>query len=186
MSDVTGPDVHRCEACPRLVACRSQIVNGRGDADADLVVVGEAPGRVEDAEGVPFVGRSGTILDEAIQANGVNPDRVRITNCVRCRPPENRDPRVGERANCRRHLDRELAEVDPTVVLALGRIPAQELVGERLTVTERAGEVLERELGGATRQLVIGLHPAATLYDRSKTPVFEAALTTAIELADLG
>lgn len=180
-----GPSVTDCERCPALVECRSQIVNGRGAADADLVLVGEAPGRFEDEAGRPFVGRSGEVLDAAIVDLGVDPGVVRITNTVRCRPPDNRDPTVGERDNCRGHLEAEIAAVDPAVVLALGRVPAQALVGERLSVTDRAGEVVDRELGGRVRPLVIGLHPAATLYDGSKTGTFTGALEAAIELAGL-
>lgn len=179
------PAVTACERCTDLVSCRTQIVNGRGDVAAPLVIVGEAPGQQEDAAGVPFVGRSGELLDAAIEACGVEPGDVRITNTVRCRPPENRDPYVGERRNCRDHLDNELAVVDPAVVLALGRIPAQELTGESLSVTDRAGEVVPLDIGGERRLLVIGLHPAATLYDRTKTDAFEDALKTALGLADL-
>ena len=182
---VADPDVETCTKCPELVACRTKIVNGRGDPSANLALVGEAPGRFEDETGVPFVGRSGELLDEALVDLGVDPAMVRITNCVRCRPPDNRNPRVGERQNCRGHLDTELEAIDPSVVLTLGRVPTQELLGEPITVTELVGEVRELPIAGSTRQLVIGLHPAATLYDRTKRPAFEEALTRAIELAGL-
>ena len=185
MTERIGPDVTACTRCPDLVACRTQIVNGRGDERADLVAVGEAPGRVEDELGRPFVGRSGDILEATLDRLGVDPDRVRITNCVRCRPPDNRDPRVGERNSCRDHLETEVAHVDPVVILALGRIPTAELVGGSRSVTECVGETVEVAVGGARRPVVIGLHPAATLYDRTKRPAFEAAVETAVDLAGL-
>ena len=84
--------VKECERCPALVDSRSRIVNGAGPTDADLVFVGEAPGANEDDQGEPFVGRSGTVLDDALRDAGLARSDVRITNCVKCRPPDNRDP----------------------------------------------------------------------------------------------
>lgn len=185
MIERDGIAVTECTLCSDLVDSRSQIVNGRGDPEADLVLVGEAPGRVEDVEGVPFVGRSGEILEDLLADLGVSSEAVRITNCVRCRPPDNRDPRVEHRRNCRGHLDYEIGQIDPTVLLTLGRVSATELLGESIAVTEQAGEIHEIDIAGERRQLVIGLHPAATLYDRSTRPTFEVALERAIELADL-
>ncbi|MFW6448479.1 MAG: uracil-DNA glycosylase [Halobacteriota archaeon] len=182
---MADPDVHACTRCPALVEGRTRIVNGRGDDDASLVLVGEAPGREEDDAGRPFVGRSGRLLESALLAHDVEPATVRITNLVRCRPPDNRDPHVAERANCRDHLERELALVDPAVVLTMGRIPTQELLGGSMKVTEAVGSIETVELGGATRTVVVGLHPAATLYDRTKTAAFEAALERALDLAGL-
>lgn len=177
--------VSGCHRCPDLVDERTQIVNGDGALDAPAVFVGEAPGRFEDERGVPFVGRSGELLDEALAERGLGREDVRITNCVRCRPPENRNPRVGERANCRAYLDTELTIVDPQVILTLGRIPANELLDRQVSVTKDAGSTAEISIDGTTYTVVIGLHPAATLYDRSKTATFEAALDRALELAGL-
>ncbi|MFP4590646.1 MAG: uracil-DNA glycosylase family protein [Halobacteriales archaeon] len=179
------PDVHACTRCPALVECRTQIVNGRGAVDAALVLVGEAPGREEDAAGRPFVGRSGRLLEAALRERGVEPSAVRITNLVRCRPPDNRDPYVAERRHCRVHLEHELAVVDPEVVLTMGRIPTQELLDGSTKVTEAVGSTASTTLGGSVRTVVVGLHPAATLYDRSRTADFEAALERALDLADL-
>lgn len=185
MIERDGPEVRNCTLCSDLVESRSQIVNGRGDGDARLVLIGEAPGQVEDDEGLPFVGRSGEILEDTLTKFGVEPHAVRITNCVRCRPPDNRDPRVGERRNCRGHLDVEIGAIDPAVVLTLGRVPAEELLDESIAVTKRAGDIIEIDIAGATRQLVIGLHPAATMYDRSMLSTFESAVETAIDLAEI-
>lgn len=185
MTGTTDPIVHDCERCPALVESRSQIVNGRGPLDAELLLLGEAPGRYEDEIGRPFVGRSGELLDESLTSLGVDLEHVRITNCVRCRPPDNRDPHVNELGNCRSYLDDEIAAVDPEVLLALGRVPARELCAQPISVTERVGETLTRDLGGSDRTVVIGLHPAATLYDRTKRPAFERALSRAIALSGL-
>lgn len=177
--------VSGCRRCSELVEERTQIVNGDGALDAPAVFVGEAPGRYEDERGVPFVGRSGKLLDEALAERGLGREEVRITNCVRCRPPENRNPRAGERANCRSYLDAELAIVDPEVILTLGRIPASELLNRQVSVTNEAGSTADIKIDGTSYRVVIGLHPAATLYDRSKTATFEAALDRALEMAGL-
>lgn len=183
--DPASPRVTACTRCPALVESRSQIVNGQGHEDARLLLVGEAPGTVEDEAGVPFVGRSGGILNDALRERDLDRATVRITNCVRCRPPDNRNPHVEERRNCRSHLEREVRLVDPTVVLTLGRVPAEELLDRSVRVTAEAGTTETVDLGGAPRTLVIGLHPAATLYDRDKRGPFRAALDRAIDLADL-
>jgi len=176
-------NVVACERCPRLVDCRSRIVNGDGPLDAEICLVGEAPGQQEDREGRPFVGRSGTVLDEVLDEVGPGREAVRILNCVRCRPPENRDPTTGELDACREYLERELAAVDPAVVVALGKVPAEHLLGESVRVTSAAGEVREARVGDRSYRVVVSVHPAATLYDGSQREPFETAITTAAELA---
>ncbi len=183
MEETDGVDVVACERCPALVECRSRIVNGDGPEDADLCLVGEAPGQQEDLEGRPFVGRSGTVLDEVLAAAGPGREAVRIVNSVRCRPPENRDPKTEELANCRSYLERELAAVDPEVVVTLGKVPAEHLLGESVQVTTAAGEVREARVGDRSYRVVVSVHPAATLYDGSQREPFEDAIATAAELA---
>ncbi|AWB27298.1 uracil-DNA glycosylase [Halococcoides cellulosivorans] len=183
MDDCT---VDSCRKCDGLVASRSRIVNGVGPTDADLVFVGEAPGEQEDSDGEPFVGRSGSILDEALRDAGAERAAVRITNAVRCRPPDNRDPRAGELAACRDHLDAELAAIDPRVTVALGKVPAEHLLGRSVAVTSEAGSVETVALGGQPRDVMISVHPAATLYDRSQRDTFDATIANAVEIADIG
>jgi len=173
-------DVSACTRCPALCESRSRIVNGVGPADADLCFVGEAPGAQEDAEGEPFVGRSGDVLDEALRDRGLARRDVRITNCVRCRPPDNRDPTVDELGNCRDYLARELAGVDPAVVVALGKVPAEHLLDRSVAVTEEAGSLYDARVGGATHRVLVCVHPAATLYDPSQRETLAAALDEAV------
>lgn len=168
-----------CERCPELVDSRSQIVDGVGPTDADLLFVGEAPGANEDEQGEPFVGRSGGVLDAQLRDAGIPRADVRITNCVRCRPPENRDPTVEELGNCRGYLDREIAAVDPDLVVTLGKVPAEHLLERSVGVTSETGDVDELEAGGATYPVLICLHPAATLYDSSQQGAFEETLRVA-------
>jgi DNA polymerase len=183
MERVDGTDVVVCERCPALVDSRSQIVNGDGPADADVVLVGEAPGENEDERGRPFVGRSGDVLDDALEDAGIPRETVCITNCVRCRPPENRDPHAEELSNCREHLDREITGVDPEVVVALGKVSAEHLLGRDVAVTTEAGTVAEARLEGVPRRVVVSVHPAATLYDRSQSEALKTALARTADLA---
>ena len=178
-----GLEVEACTRCGALVESRSQIVNGGGPADADVLFVGEAPGANEDEQGDPFVGRSGDVLDDALRDVGLSRADVRITNCVRCRPPENRDPTGEELANCRPYLDREIELVDPEVVVTLGKVPGEHLLERDVAVTNEAGDVERVALGGRERDLLVCLHPAATLYDASQKEAFEKTIETAATMA---
>ena len=174
--------VGSCERCPALVDSRSQIVEGVGPVDADLLVVGEGPGANEDEAGEPFVGRSGDVLDEAFRDAGLARADVRITNCVRCRPPDNRDPRADELANCRGYLEAEVARLDPDLIVTLGKVPSEHLLGRSVGITAESGDVVDARLGGASRRLLLSVHPAATLYDRSQRDGFFETIARAADL----
>jgi len=182
--EMDGLDVVACERCPDLVDCRSRIVNGVGPAGADLLFVGEAPGQYEDEGGEPFVGRSGDVLDDGLRDAGLDRGDVRITNCVRCRPPDNRDPTDPELANCRGYLETEIDRVDPEVVVTLGKVPAEHLLERDVAVTNEAGDVVEAEIGGERRRVLVCVHPAATLYDPSQRDTFASTLERAAEFTD--
>ncbi|MFO7926923.1 MAG: uracil-DNA glycosylase [Halobacteriota archaeon] len=179
-------DVVDCTRCAELCASRSRIVNGVGPTDAALLFVGEAPGRQEDETGEPFVGRSGDVLDEALRDRGLARLDVRITNCVRCRPPDNRDPRAEELENCRSHLEREIDAVDPDVIVTLGKVPSEHLLGRSVAVTAEAGSIHDVRIAGTPRRTLVCVHPAATLYDPSQRETFAAALDAAVEFVDGG
>ncbi len=178
-----GLVVRGCERCPQLVESRSRIVNGVGPEDADLVFLGEAPGANEDERGEPFVGRSGSILDDALRDAGLDRTDVRITNCVRCRPPDNRDPMREELANCRGYLERELDLVDPALVVTLGKVPSEHLLDRSVAVTKEAGDVVDVRLGERSYRVVVSVHPAATLYDGSQRETFFETIAHAADLA---
>ncbi|WP_425604185.1 uracil-DNA glycosylase [Halobellus salinisoli] len=181
-----GLDVRSCQRCPELVESRSRIVNGVGPAEADLVFLGEAPGANEDEQGEPFVGRSGSILDDALRDAGLARADVRITNCVRCRPPENRDPTREELANCKGYLEREFALVDPELVVTLGKVPSEHLLDRSVAVTKEAGDVVDVRLGERSYRAVVSVHPAATLYDGSQRETFFETIAHAADLAGVG
>jgi len=178
--------VDSCERCDDLVESRSRIVNGTGTSEASLVFVGEAPGAQEDEKGEPFVGRSGKVLTEKLTELDVPREDVRITNSVRCRPPDNRDPYVGELESCRPYLIAEIDTVDPEVICTLGRVPTKNILKSVDVMRDAVGKVWELDLGAKSRTVVPCYHPAAMLYDRSKEDVIDKTLGRAIELAGLG
>ena len=178
--------VPSCERCPALVESRSQIVDGVGPTDADLLFVGEGPGANEDEQGEPFVGRSGDVLDEALRDAGLARADVRITNCVRCRPPDNRDPTAEELANCRGHLEGEIDRLDPKLVVTLGKVPSEHLLDRSVAITSESGDVVDARIVGASRRVLLSVHPAATLYDRSQRDGFFETIARAGELSGVG
>lgn len=186
MEQFDGLCVNDCTRCPDLVDSRSRIVNGVGPDDADLLFVGEGPGKNEDEQGEPFVGRSGSVLDDALGEAGLLREEVRITNCVRCRPPENRDPTTDELANCRGYLHSEISAVDPTLVITLGKVPSQHLVGRSVAITKEAGSIVETRFGDRAQRLLLSVHPAATLYDRSQRETFFETIANAVDIVGVG
>ncbi|WP_096393863.1 uracil-DNA glycosylase family protein [Halorubrum trapanicum] len=178
--------VPSCERCPELVASRSRIVDGVGPTDADLLFVGEGPGATEDEEGEPFVGRSGDVLDEALRDAGLARADVRITNCVRCRPPDNRDPTTEELANCRGYLETEIDRLDPELIVTLGKVPSEHLLDRSVAITSESGDVVDARLAGESRRVLLSVHPAATLYDRSQRDGFFETVARAAELSGVG
>jgi len=186
MEGMDGLEVTACERCATLVESRSRIVNGVGPEDADLLFVGEGPGQREDAEGEPFVGRSGEVLNEVLRENGLARADVRITNCVRCRPPDNRDPTRQELANCWGYLEAEIGLVDPRVVVTLGKVPSQHLLGREVAVTSEAGAIETVDLHGERRDVLVSVHPAASLYDRSQRETLERVIETAATMTGTG
>jgi DNA polymerase len=140
---------------------RTQTVFGVGSPDADWMLIGEAPGAEEDRRGEPFVGRAGKLLDEMLRALGMSRDEVFIANILKCRPPNNRDPAQSEAEACRSHLDRQIELVGPRLILAVGRIAAQQLLGSGEPVGRLRGRVHRLEKQGVP--VVVTYHPAYLL-----------------------
>lgn len=180
MTDSSEYCVADCTKCPALVDHRTQIVNGVGPADADILFVGEAPGENEDLNGEPFVGRSGDKLDDALEQNGLHRNDVRITNVVRCRPPENRDPKKSERNNCKEYLLSEIAAVAPDVIIPIGKIPSEELLDDSVAITKQAGEKHTITVGKDDYPVILCPHPAAMFYNRDLEPIFYDSIEAAV------
>lgn len=149
-----------CRACG-LHETRTQTVFGVGNPQAELLVIGEAPGADEDREGEPFVGRAGQLLNRMLAAIGLPRHQVYIANILKCRPPGNRDPRPEEVLSCQAYLMRQIALVEPRVILAVGRISAQTLLGSDLSLGRLRGRWLE--LGPQAIPLRVTYHPAYLL-----------------------
>ncbi len=151
-------EVAVCSLC-KLHAGRTQTVFGVGSPDADLVFIGEAPGRDEDLQGEPFVGRAGRLLTEILEAIGFRRDEVYICNILKCRPPQNRDPEREEVESCEPYLKRQLQILAPKVICCLGRVAAQTLLGTRATLTAMRESVHFYE----GIPVLVTYHPAALL-----------------------
>lgn len=127
--------VSQCTACS-LHQCRTRTVFARGNPQAKLMIIGEAPGFYEDQQGLPFVGKAGVLLNQMIHSIGLNEQEVYIANVLKCRPPDNRDPTVEEIALCTPYLSEQVALVAPTLLLALGRFAGQFLVKKNLPLNQ--------------------------------------------------
>ncbi len=150
-------------ACTKCVLhqTRTRVVFGVGDRRARWLVIGEAPGADEDRQGEPFVGRAGQLLNEMLQAAGLGREQVYIANILKCRPPENRDPKPEESASCEGYLQRQIALVQPGLLLAVGRIAAQNLLREDTPIGRLRGRV--HRYGPDGIPLVVTYHPAYLL-----------------------
>jgi DNA polymerase len=156
-----------CTRCPQLASTRTQVVFGAGNADADLMFVGEAPGAKEDEQGIPFVGAAGKLLDELLAGVGLQRSDVFIANVLMCRPPGNRDPLPGEIDNCRGYLMHKVELIRPTVVCTLGNFATKLLRGQPTGISRLHGQAEIITIGSRAVRLYPLYHPAAALYTRS-------------------
>ena len=161
-----------CTRCA-LATGRTQVVFGSGNPDADLMLVGEAPGFHEDRQGLPFVGQAGQLLDRLLAGIGLERADVYVCNTLKCRPPGNRDPLEEEIAACEPHLFRQVELVQPRVVATLGNFATRLLSGRSLGITRVHGSEQEVTLGSSRVLLYPLYHPAAALYTPSMLQVLE-------------
>jgi uracil-DNA glycosylase len=153
-----------CVRCPELAATRKTVVFGAGNANADLMFVGEAPGASEDEQGVPFVGRAGKLLEKLLEEIGLLRTEVFIANVLKCRPPGNRDPLPIEIENCQDYLLRQVELIQPSVICTLGNFSTKLLRGEPTGITRLHGQPQVLVLGARAVRLYPIYHPAAALY----------------------
>jgi DNA polymerase len=156
-----------CTRCPQLVAARHTVVFGAGNADAELMFVGEAPGSNEDRKGLPFVGQAGRLLDELLAGIGLRREEVFVANVLKCRPPSNRDPHPVEIENCQGYLLRQVELIQPRVICTLGNFATKLLRGDPTGITRLHGRDEERVIGTRVVRLMPLYHPAAALYTSS-------------------
>ena len=152
-------EISACTRCTELVANRTNVVPGAGNPDAAIMFVGEAPGREEDIQGIPFVGQAGRLLDNLLEHAGFDREDVFIGNCLKCRPPENRDPLREELDNCREYLFALIAAIEPAIIAPLGNFGLKALVSENHTIGQVHGTPVKK-----SGLLFFPLyHPAAAL-----------------------
>src|SRR3954449_1151607 len=161
-----------CQLCPQLASTRHTVVFGSGNADADLMFVGEAPGANEDQQGLPFVGQAGRLLDQLLSEIGLTRQDVFVANVLKCRPPGNRDPLPQEIDACQDYLYRQLELIEPKVVCTLGNFATKLLRGDMTGITRLHGRDELRQIGPRVVRLYPLFHPAAALY----TPAMLATL----------
>jgi uracil-DNA glycosylase len=155
-------EVSSCARCP-LSQTRTQTVFGAGNANADLMFVGEAPGAQEDLQGIPFVGRAGKLLDALLAENGLDRGDVFIANVLKSRPPANRDPEPSEIEACKPYLYRQVELIEPTVICTLGNFATKLLTRSSIGISRVHGVPQVHQVGGRSVQIFPIFHPAAGL-----------------------
>jgi uracil-DNA glycosylase len=173
-------DIGDCKRCPLAFAGRHTIVFGEGDANARLMFVGEGPGADEDAQGRPFVGRAGQLLNNMITAMGLKREQVYIANIVKCRPPQNRTPEPVEANTCSQFLFRQIDVIRPEILVALGSTAATYLLGGKSSLSSLRGRL--HEARGS--KLIVTYHPAYLLRDPRQKK--EAWADLQIAMSELG
>lgn len=161
-----------CVKCD-LSKSRTNAVPGKGNPKAEILFIGEAPGRNEDLKGEPFVGSAGKILSEALDYAGISRDDVFITNVVKCRPPQNRLPLVEEKDACSEHLAKELEIIKPKIICILGNTAYNSLLGGD-SITKNRGKLIEKN----GQHYFLTIHPAAAIYNPELKDVLKNDIKT--------
>jgi DNA polymerase len=159
-------DARGCVRCP-LHQSRTQVVFGNGNANAELMFIGEAPGANEDRMGLPFVGAAGKLLDKLLNEIGLERKDVFVANTLKCRPPDNRDPHPNEIEACSGYLEQQIELIEPTVICTLGNFSTKLLRGDSTGISRLHGQAEERVIGSRAVVLYPLYHPAAALYTPS-------------------
>lgn len=171
-----------CSKCG-LSEARNSVVFGVGNPKAALMFIGEGPGAEEDAQGLPFVGRSGKLLDQLLKEEmGLERESVYITNVVKCRPPGNRDPKPEEIAECSPYLQQQLAHIRPKVIVTLGNPATKTMLQTATGITKLRGTSHAFSYPGGTATLVPTFHPSAVLRSPTNMPLIRADLVTAKQI----
>ncbi len=175
-----------CCKC-RLCKTRTNVVFGEGAPQTNLMLVGEAPGEQEDLQGRPFVGRAGQLLTRFLNLYGVSRNKVYITNVVKCRPPNNRNPAPDEIAACYPFLEKQIEFISPEVILCLGAFAARTILNlpEKTPISKIRGKEHRVEIGGKEITVIPTFHPAYLLRNRRGEPEFQKDLERALKLAGL-
>jgi DNA polymerase len=178
-------EAKQCQRCP-LHQTRTTVVFGAGNADAELMFIGEAPGANEDRMGLPFVGQAGKLLDRLLGEIGMDRKEVWICNTLKCRPPDNRDPHPNEIEACQDYLRRQVELIEPTVICTLGNFSTKLLRGDSTGISRVHGQEELRLIGQRAVRLYPLYHPAAALYTPSTLEALRADFHRIPSLLALG
>jgi uracil-DNA glycosylase len=178
-------DARNCVRC-QLHQTRTQVVFGSGNADAELMFVGEAPGANEDRLGLPFVGQAGKLLDKLLSEIGLQRGDVFICNVLKCRPPGNRDPQPNEIESCHSYLASQVELIEPNMICTLGNFSTKLLRGDTTGISRLHGQAQEQLIGPRAVRLYPLYHPAAALYTPSTLEALRADFHRIPELLALG
>ena len=171
--DELRTQVEACHGCP-LAGGRTQVVFGDGNPNARVLIVGEAPGKNEDLQGIPFVGKAGQNLNALLEIAGLRREDVFIANVLKCRPPGNRDPRAEEIEACTPFLREQTRTIDPEFIVTLGNFATKFILKTEVGITRLHGQL---QMAGRFKVFPI-YHPAAAIYDRSKQEALERDFAT--------
>jgi len=158
--EIISEKVRECQKC-ELCETRTNAVPGKGNFDADVIFVGEAPGRNEDKHGEPFVGAAGKRLDMILEGSGIKREDVYITNIVKCRPPKNRVPSKKEEDSCIDFINQEIQIISPKIVCVMGNTAFGTLLGGK-EITKNHGKIIDKD----GKKFFVTFHPAATIYNQ--------------------
>jgi len=176
--DSIRSQVISCIKC-NLSETRTNAVPGKGNFKAEILFIGEAPGRNEDLKGEPFVGSAGNILSEALASSGLSRDDVYITNVVKCRPPNNRIPLQEEKESCQPYLSKELEIIKPKIICIMGNTAYGSLLGGD-SITKNRGKIVEKD----GQRYFLTIHPAAAIYNQELKSVLKADMKSLVETLD--
>jgi len=176
--DSIRSQVISCTKCS-LSKTRTNAVPGKGNPKAEILFIGEAPGRNEDQKGEPFVGSAGKILTEALSSAGLSRDDVYITNVVKCRPPNNRIPLQEEKESCQPYLSKELEIIKPKIICIMGNTAYGSLLNGN-SITKNRGKIIEKD----GQKYFLTIHPAATIYNQELKSVLKDDIKTLVEILD--
>lgn len=172
--------IKRCKRCAELVSNRTKVVIGTGAIPCDILFLGEAPGKDEDEQGVPFIGRAGQLLRIIIQTLKIDINKCHILNVLKCRPPDNRDPRAEEIENCREFLEYQIKVVRPKVIVAMGRY-AQAFVSGQSPSSIRVMKTIGKQVDYNGIPAILTFHPSYLSYNNR--PEIERAFRTHLKKA---
>jgi len=160
----------KCSNCNKCKLCsgRKNVVIGTGSKNARIMFIGEGPGADEDAQGIPFVGKAGQLMNKAFEGVGLKREEVYIANIVKCRPPQNRNPEKDETEACKEYLEAQINLLNPEIIVLLGSIALKNYLGEEYSITSSRGKWCEKD----GRKVLPTFHPAALLRDENKKIYF--------------